>query len=485
MSTHHPTLPEPVTPRPRQGKTSKGHIMLAAGIRRLRTLSGAYHGRSCSDLTDDKPPPVPAPYRGSSDQNQRPWNTPSGTQDSGPLPPSLAQLRGIHFVPDSKQDPDLDKASSTTNTSRPHTAESGISSAASALDNISNSLNHRSHSFAVSWSETPDHDSSSTPTTLSTFDDSSSSDGSSVIGGGIMHIIGPTTKLMPQLSPRACQSAYPPIDLQSPYAPYAPTSPLSATSIQHSASNHSKNNNTHGAFNKRMGLRHLPSIVPKPLAKQHTQPHPITTQTPTARSSTSTSDIHAEQYHSAIKKCSSRPSNEENNGSSLTCAAQVNGSEPSSGMQEESLIQSRSDKAAPSTVEPTTPRSAGLKGKLGWTTKPKSQASNCVTCSGKIPFPCSTHDDAEIAPKQRRERNCSEGTKSSSLQHSKIWALPIHRLRTSSSISTLIRGMKSSLRRCPSETSFEPAPLSDRVESFYEILDASAIPSCDNPSLPR
>lgn len=455
--------------------------MLAAGIRRLRMLSGADHGRSCSDLTDQKPPPAPAPYRGSTDQNQTPWNAPSGLQDSGPLPPSLSQLRGIHFVPDTQQDPNLDKSSSTTNRSRPHTAESGISSSASALVDISNSSNHQNHSFSLSWLEIPDQDSSSTPTTLSTFNDSSSSDSSSIIRGGLKQCLCPATKLTPQLSPRACQAAYPPIDLQSPYAPYAPTSPLSAISIQNSPPNHDKNNNTHGAFNMRMGLRHLPSIVPKPLAKHHSQPYPIITPAQIEGSSTSALDIHVEQSHSALKTFSSRPSNED----LLTYAAQVNGSEQSSGMQEECLIQSWSDKAPPPTVEPTTPRSGGLKGKLGWTTKSKHQPSHSATCSGKIPFPCSTHDDAEIAPNQRRERNCSEGAKSSCLQHSKIWTLPIHRLRTSSSISSLIRGMKTSLRRCPSEISFEPTPLTDRIESFYEILDASAIPSCDNPSLPR
>lgn len=491
MSASKPTRPEPVSSRGRQVKVSKGQNMLSAGIRRLRTLSGAYPDRSNSDAACEQPPLVPVLVRGSSDQNQTPWNSPSGTHperlpstvppviDSGPLPPSLAQLRGIHYVHDAKQDPDLDKASSTTQ-SRPQSSRSDVSSGAFALDDITNSSSNQNPSFAITGSEPRDDDSLFSPNSLSTFDDTSTStnDGSSVISG-IMNFISPITK-MPQLSPRACQAAYPPIDLQSPYAPYAPTSPLSASSVRTTNSSAQNHHRAASTFNKRMGLRHLPSIVHKPLAKHHAQTHPTTIQQQIAHSP-SAFDIHIEQPDSKTKICSPRLVND-SNGSHLTCPLPTNSSDQSSRVPAE-LSHCRSGDVTP-TAEAATPRSGAFMGKLGWSGKSKRRHRRNVSAnrSSNIPFPCSTQDDSVISSQKGHERNRSESANS---QRSKIWVLPIERLRTSSSISTLIRSVRSTLRHSPSQVSFETRACSDRTESFYEILDASAIPSCDGSSIPK
>ncbi|WAQ89082.1 hypothetical protein PtA15_10A505 [Puccinia triticina] len=488
MSAHIASVAEAPNFRGRQAKANKGHKMLTAGFRRLRTLSGVYYGRSSSDLIDQERPPVPALNRASSEQNQVPWPASSPVippylssaeraPDSGPLPPSLSHLRGIYFVPDANQDPDLDRDSST-NKSRPQSTESGTSLATPALEDISDC----NASFAVSWSEQRDEDSSSSPNSLSTFEDSSTgtNDVSSVIGG-VIKLICPANKTA-QLSPGACQAAYPPIDLQSPYAPYAPTSPLSATSV-HNSSSSSQNHTTNvSTFNIRMGLRPLPSIVTKPPAKNHAQSRQATQQQP-GSSPASTLDIHHEQSIFSTQTRLPSPYNEK---SSPIVSSPIHAS--GSDQCQTPKIEGRAGHGA----EAATPRFGGFKEKLGFSGKPKHRYSRSASIgrpANNIPFPCSTHDDSEMAPKQRHERNCSEGAMSMLRGNlNQIWALPIQRIRTSSSISTIIRGMrsaKSTLRRSPSETSFEARPFSVRTESFYEILDPSAIPPCDSPLIPK
>ncbi|KAH9449538.1 hypothetical protein Pst134EB_020362 [Puccinia striiformis f. sp. tritici] len=480
MSAFNSSVAGP-TPRGRQAKATKGHNMLTAGLRRLRTLSGVYHGRSSSDLTDQQRPPVPVLNRASFDQNQDPW--PAATlgspftesaQSSGPLPPSLSQLNGIHFVPDANQDPDLDQASST-NPSRPQSAESAPSSGAAPLGNIINSASDVNPSFAGSWSEPRDDDCGSSPSTLSAFEDSSiASDDTSSAIGALLPSVCPVTGAI-QLSAQACQAAYPPIDLESPYAPYAPTSPLSATSVQ--KPNQSTTTSV-GTFNVRMGLRHLPSIVPKATTKLHLQSHQTTQHQQPGSSPSSTVDIHLEKTGSSINTCPSSPC-EVRNASTLGCSVYVSGSDQSSPITPESLQYKEGA---------TTPRTGGIKTKLGWSGKKNHRHTQSASIghTGSIPFPCSTQDDPEMTPKQQRERNCSEGAKS--MLRSNLWVLPIQRIRTSSdAISTIIRGIRSrktTLRHSPSETSFEARPFSVRTESFYEILDTSAIP-CDSTFEPR
>ncbi|KAA1112265.1 hypothetical protein PGT21_027254 [Puccinia graminis f. sp. tritici] len=487
MSAQNPAAAEPPTSRARQFKATKGHKMLSAGFRRLRTISGVYQGRASSEITDEQRPPVPALDRSSSDQNQEPQPSSSPAvpdclpqsesgKDSATALPALSQLRGIFFVPDANQDPDLDLDSSTGK-SRPQSTESRTSSRSPALEDITNS----NASIAVSWSEPRDEDSLSSPTSLSTFADSSTgtNDAPSVIGG-IMQLICPGNKML-QLSPRACQAAYPPIDLESPYAPYAPTSPLSTTSVRDSNSSTHTQSAHISTFNIRMGLRHLPSIVPKPASKHQAQSREITQQQAISLV-TSTPDVQHEQSASSPKKISPNSSNEKT-APALTCPIYVSDSD-----------QCGTPKAEPSSnsAQPTTPKTAGFKEKLGWTGKPKHQHSRSASIArpgSNIPFPCSTHDDSEMAPKQRHERNYSEGAKSMLRGNfNQILTLPIRRIRTSSSISTIFRGIrpgKSAPRRTPSDASFEARPFSMRTESFYEILDPSAIPPFDSAVIPQ
>jgi hypothetical protein len=461
--------------------------MLSAGFRRLRTISGVYQGRASSELTDEQRPPVPVLDRSLSDQTQEPRPSsspavphclPQGelVKDSAPALPALSQLRGIYFVPDANQDPDLD-IDSSTDKSRPQSTQSRTSSRGPALEDITNS----NASIAVSWPEQPDEDSLSSPTSLSTFEDSSTgtNDTPSVIGG-IMQLICPGSKML-QLSPRACQAAYPPIDLDSPYAPYAPTSPLSTTSVRDSNSSTHTQSAHISTFNIRMGLRHLPSIVPRPASKHQAQSREII-QPQAISSVTSAPDVHHEQSASSPEKKSPNTCNEKT-APALTYPIYVSDSAKCGTPKAESSINS---------AQPTTPKTAGFKEKLGWSGKPKHQHSRSASIArpgSNIPFPCSIHDDSETAPKQRHERNYSEGAKSMLRGNlNQILALPIRRIRTSSSISTIFRGMrsgKSAPRRTPSDASFEARPFSMRTESFYEILDPSAIPPFDSAGIPQ
>ncbi|POW12751.1 hypothetical protein PSTT_04318 [Puccinia striiformis] len=300
MSAFNSSVAGP-TPRGRQAKATKGHNMLTAGLRRLRTLSGVYHGRS-----------------------------------------------RIHFVPDANQDPDLDQASST-NPSRPQSAESAPSSGAAPLGNIINSASDVNPSFAGSWSEPRDDDCGSSPSTLSAFEDSSiaSDDTSSAIGA---------------LLPSVCPCSKP--------------NQSTTTSV--------------GTFNVRMGLRHLPSIVPKATTKLHLQSHQTTQHQQPGSSPSSTVDIHLEKTGSSINTCPSSPC-EVRNASTLGCSVYVSGSDQSSPMTPESLQYKEGA---------TTPRTGGIKTKLGWSGKKNHRHTQSASIghTGSIPFPCSTQDDPEMTP---------------------------------------------------------------------------------------
>ncbi|KAH9459313.1 hypothetical protein Pst134EA_019466 [Puccinia striiformis f. sp. tritici] len=320
---------------------------------------------------------------------------------AGPLraTPPLSQLRGIHFVPDANQDPDLDQASST-NPSRPQSAESAPSSGAAPLGNIINSASDVNPSFAGSWSEPRDDDCGSSPSTLSAFEDSSiASDDTSSAIGALLPSVCPVTGVI-QLSAQACQAAYPPIDLESPYAPAQKPNQSTTTSV--------------GTFNVRMGLRPPSLYRPRRQPRSSTYNHikRLSISSP-GSSPSSTVDIHLEKTGSSINACPSSPC-EVRNASSLGLLG---------------LRRSRDDAQA-------TARTQLLRGR---------QIYAPAAISGPFQF---NGSERLLMPSARLFAG-SGPAKSYILRHS------------------------------PSETSFEARPFSVRTESFYEILDTSAIP-CDS-----
>lgn len=158
--------------------------------------------------------------------------------DSGPLPTYLAQLSGIHYVRDPNQDPDLDadsplddsRSMAESETSMGSPSEDLTGSILPTLDGGLGESNGPSESECSSYS-TPSaqHD--------------------------LLHISPANVMSQPQLSPRTCKAAFPPIDLESPYAPYAPTPPLSPPSMPN------LEETIHKSRLRSKTLRRLPSTV--------------------------------------------------------------------------------------------------------------------------------------------------------------------------------------------------------------------------------
>lgn len=482
-STHHPAMVEPssTAPRSRQAKPIKSHALLAAGLRRLRTLSGVSQHRSCVEYEQ---PPVQFLPNSLSDSKEA-WSSPvpiSKRQpiescDSQPLPP-LSQLHGIYYAPSGSQDPNLETESRT---SRSHSVRSGQSSTPSASENPPHLLDDI---------DTPgdDRDGAISPPPMTPSDDSSlttTTDSSSLLSR-VLEVINPAGSKLSQLSPRACQAAFPPIDLQSPYAPYAPTSPLSASSARESNSPPQPAPSP-SSFNIRMGLRSLPSVSTKSAAKALSlqQRHAQNFQPPNVLATS------LNYSSSSNQACSSTGTFQDSTSSALSSLSYEAGSDQC--LKQNTL-------ASPSYHQASRgpPKSGGIKDKLGWSAKPKSgqhgrARSESTGPLATIPFPRSSQDENEApapAPVER-SRNQSESSTSSFRNNlNNIWAVPIQRIRTSSSLSTIIRSIKpgknTMRRRSPSEVSFEATrPFSVRTESFYEILDASAIPPCDSDLIPK
>ncbi|CAH7666769.1 expressed protein [Phakopsora pachyrhizi] len=262
-----PTLTAPDSRR--QLKRSKSHALITAGFRRLRTISQSQNRHQSAneeDVPELPKEPIRAGLRASS--AAKPSHTPlpsvslpilclSQAVTTGALPSQLSQLRGIHIVGDPSEDPDLDE-DTTINTLR---SRSSVSNSSAALDGP------RYPSLDVCEVRQKQGDcnclSCNPPTpTRSMLTESSATPRSSYLDTLSSSPRSSDDRNILPLSPRACLTAFPPIDLKSPYAPYAPTPPLSPPGTlqvnSFSVSTASKHSN---GFNISKGLRKLPSTM--------------------------------------------------------------------------------------------------------------------------------------------------------------------------------------------------------------------------------
>ncbi|KAI8460396.1 hypothetical protein BY996DRAFT_6409426 [Phakopsora pachyrhizi] len=419
-----PTLTAPDSRR--QLKRSKSHALITAGFRRLRTISQSQNRHQSAneeDVPELPKEPIRAGLRASS--AAKPSHTPlpsvslpilclSQAVTTGALPSQLSQLRGIHIVGDPSEDPDLDE-DTTINTLR---SRSSVSNSSAALDGP------RYPSLDVCEVRQKQGDcnclSCNPPTpTRSMLTESSATPRSSYLDTLSSSPRSSDDRNILPLSPRACLTAFPPIDLKSPYAPYAPTPPLSPPGTlqvnSFSVSTASKHSN---GFNISKGLRKLPStmIFKTGLKDQNvTQVHQVS-----SRGSGINSMI-----TSLVSRCSSNPPK--------ITTSKLNGSR---------------------TLSPEHKICPDFK-------FPPSKLSSCEPSEAS-------------KPSDKRER--SNSSKSQFRGGFNNLMVPISRFRTYSSLNTIFRKGASKPR---SETSsFEAGDrsvVSICTDSCYEVLDATVM----------
>eukprot|EP00918_Siedleckia_nematoides_P076147 GHVU01166544.1.p1 GENE.GHVU01166544.1~~GHVU01166544.1.p1 ORF type:complete len:434 (-),score=8.60 GHVU01166544.1:366-1667(-) len=397
-------------------RRAASHAVINAGLRKLRpkrsnveplcpaSLASAQTiSRYAVNSSPSASPPAVLP---------RPAMSPASAQvpDSGPLPTYLAQLRGIHYVGDPNQDPDLDE------------------------DTMSNILPLSSSRDSITSSSTPsDGVRSSTDTNGMDSDASSAADPS-------VHIeLFPAPRPTRRLTPRSCKAAFPPIDLESPYAPYAPTPPLSPPAIP------GLNDGTHKThpFHLPKTLRKLPStasIFRK--AKPFGQP---ALQVP-SHSSVALS-LH-DQSSDSVRTHSKGPSLETENDSRPSGG---------SGTREECCVMSSRTGSRSSSCHSVTsaPAYKTFRRKLGL---------------GSVGHPLQrseTHDTLSSAqPALRPDLDRTINSKTKGLNS--LFAVPISRMRTYSSLSGLFKSSKPDLAAVPSHPS--PNAAASEVQANISAL---------------